>query len=56
MKNKKFWIIIYFISLSGIAAFINLISLFSLVDLIKEERNTLTDKEIYLLQKLANKK
>ena len=40
----------------GIAALINLISLFSLVDLIKEERNTLTDKEIYLLQKLANKK
>ena len=26
------------------------------LDLIKEERNTLTDKEIYLLQKLANKK
>ncbi|MFL2892206.1 MAG: hypothetical protein ACJZ8F_01880 [Candidatus Pelagibacter sp.] len=48
--------LIYFISLSGIAAFINLISLFSLVDLIKEEKNTLTDKEIYLLQKLANKK
>ena len=48
--------LVYFISLSGIAAFINLISLFSLVDLIKEERNTLTDKEIYLLQKLANKK
>ena len=48
--------LIYFISLSGIAALINLISLFSLVDLIKEERNTLTEKEIYLLQKLANKK
>ena len=48
--------LIYFISLSGIAALINLISLFSLVDLIKEVRNTLTDKEIYLLQKLANKK
>ncbi len=48
--------LIYFISLSGIAAFINLISLFCLVDLIKEERNSLTDKEIYLLQKLANKK
>ena len=46
----------YFIVFSGIAALINLISLFSLVDLIKEERNTLTDKEIYLLQKLANKK
>ena len=47
---------IYFIILSGIGALANLISLFSLVDLIKEERNTLTDKEIYLLQKLANKK
>lgn len=33
-----------------------LISLFSLRDKIKEERNTLTDKEIYLLQKLAKKK
>ena len=48
--------LIYFILLSGLAALANLISLFSLVDLIKEERNTLTDKEIYLLQKLANKK
>ena len=48
--------LIYFISFSGLAAFINLISLFSLVDLIKEERNILTEKEIYLLQKLANKK
>ena len=48
--------LIHFIIFSGIAALINLISLFSLVDLIKEERNTLTDKEIYLLQKLANKK
>jgi ABC-type Fe3+-siderophore transport system permease subunit len=47
---------LYFIVLSGIGAFANLISLFSLVDLIKEERNTLTDKEIYLLQKLANRK
>ena len=33
-----------------------LISLFSLRDKIKEERNTLTDTEIYLLQKLAKKK
>ena len=48
--------LIYFIIFSGIAAIINLISLFSLVDLIKEERNTLTDREIYLLQRLANKK
>tara|TARA_B100002019_G_scaffold211323_1_gene184128 strand:- start:509 stop:964 length:456 start_codon:yes stop_codon:yes gene_type:complete len=48
--------LIYFIILSGIGALTNLISLLSLVDLIKEERNTLTDKEIYLLQKLANRK
>tara|TARA_B100002019_G_C20979315_1_gene455010 strand:+ start:134 stop:589 length:456 start_codon:yes stop_codon:yes gene_type:complete len=48
--------LINFIILSGIASLVNLISLFSLVDLIKEERNTLTDKEIYLLQKLAEKK
>jgi len=48
--------LILFVILSGIAAIVNLISLFSLVDLIKEERNTLTDKEIYLLQQLANKK
>jgi len=48
--------LIYFIILSGIAGMVNLIALFSLVDLIKEERNTLTDKEIYLLQQLANKK
>ena len=48
--------LIHFIVLSGVAALINLISLFSLEDLIKDERNTLTDKEIYLLQKLANKK
>ena len=48
--------LIYFIFLSGIAALTNLISIYSLVDLIKEDRNTLTDKEIYLLQKLANKK
>jgi hypothetical protein len=45
-----------FILLSGLAALANLVSLFSLVDLIKEERNTLTDKEIYLLQKLAGRK
>ena len=48
--------LVHFIAFSGIAALINLISLFSLEDLIKEEKNTLTDKEIYLLQKLANKK
>tara|TARA_B100000886_G_C20399874_1_gene482060 strand:- start:1110 stop:1565 length:456 start_codon:yes stop_codon:yes gene_type:complete len=48
--------LIAFTILSGFAALINLLSLFTLVDLIKEERNTLTDKEIYLLQKLAKKK
>ena len=47
--------LIYFILLSGLAGLVNLIALFCLVDLIKEERNTLTDKEIYLLKKLANK-
>tara|TARA_B100002019_G_C21196273_1_gene561590 strand:- start:634 stop:1089 length:456 start_codon:yes stop_codon:yes gene_type:complete len=47
--------LIYFIILSGLAGLVNLIALLSLTDLIKEERNTLTDKEIYLLQKLANK-
>ena len=47
--------LIYFILLSGLAGLVNLIVLFCLVDLIKEERNTLTDKEIYLLKKLANK-
>jgi len=47
---------IYFIFLTGISSIFILITLFSLVDQIKEEKNTLTDKEIYLLQKLANKK
>ena len=47
---------IYFIFLTGISSMFILITLFSLVDQIKEEKNTLTDKEIYLLQKLANKK
>ena len=47
---------IYFILLTGIASLIILITLFSLIDQIKEEKNALTDKEIYLLQKLAKKK
>ena len=47
---------IYFIILTGLASIISLISSLSLIDRIKEEKNTLTDKEIYLLQKLANKK
>ena len=48
--------IIYFILLSGISSLVVLTTLFSLNDQIKEEKNTLTDKEIYLLQKLAKKK
>jgi hypothetical protein len=48
--------LISFIVLSGIAGTVNLIALFSLVDLIKEDRNSLTDKEIFLLQQLASKK
>ena len=47
---------IYFIILTGLLSLIVLINLFSLIDQIKEEKNTLTDKEIYLLQKLAKKK
>ena len=47
---------IYFIILTGLASFISLVASFSLINQIKEERNTLTDKEIYLLQKLAKKK
>ena len=45
-----------FVFLTGISAFTILITLFSLIDQIKEEKNTLTEKEIYLLQKLAKKK
>ena len=47
--------LISFIVLSGIAGIVNLMALFSLVDLIKEDRNSLTDKEIFLLQQLAQK-
>jgi len=46
---------IYFMILTGISSLIILVTLFSLIDQIKEEKNTLTDKEIYLLQKLAKK-
>ena len=46
----------YFVALTGSSSFITLITLVSLVDQIKEEKNTLTEKEIYLLQKLAKKK
>ena len=48
--------IIYFILLPGLSSLVVLTTLFSLNDQIKEEKNTLTDKEIYLLQKLAKKK
>ena len=41
---------------STCTALIILVTLFSLIDQIKEEKNTLTDKEIYLLQELAKKK
>ena len=47
---------IYFVILTGIVSFFSLITLFSLEDQIKEEKNTLTEKEIYLLQQLAKKK
>ncbi len=47
---------IYFTLLTGFSSLIILITLFSLIDQIKEEKNTLTEKEIYLLQKLAKKK
>ena len=42
---------LYFIILTGISSLIILVTLFSLIDQIKEEKNTLSDKEIYLLQK-----
>ena len=47
---------IYFVALTGASSLIVLVTLFSLIDQIKDEKNTLTDKEIYLLQKLAKKK
>ena len=47
---------IYFIILIGLVSFFLLITLLSLEDQIKEEKNTLSEKEIYLLQQLAKKK
>ena len=47
---------IYFIILISLVSLFSLITLFSLEDQIKEEKNTLTEKEIYLLQQLAKKK
>ena len=46
----------YFVILTGLVSFFSLLTLFSLEDQIKEEKNTLTEKEIYLLQQLAKKK
>ncbi len=47
---------IYFILITGIVSLFTLMTLFSLENQIKEEKNTLTEKEIYLLQQLAKKK
>ena len=47
---------IYFTLLTGFVSFFSLITLFSLEDQIKEEKNTLSEKEIYILQQLAKKK
>ena len=47
---------IYFLLITFFSSVFTLLSLFSLKNQIKEERNTLTEKEIYLLQKLAKKK
>ena len=47
---------IYFLILTCSVSFFSLITLFSLDDQIKDEKNTLTEKEIYLLQQLAKKK
>jgi len=48
--------LIYFVILTAVTALVGLITSLSLSGQIKEERNTLSDKEIYLLQKLAKKK
>ena len=50
LKEIKFLIILIFPTI------FTLLSIISLKYQIKEERNTLTEKEIYLLQKLAKKK
>ena len=47
---------VYFVILTGLVSLFSLITLYSLEDQIKEEKNTLTEKEIYLLQQLAKKK
>ena len=48
--------LIYFVILTGFASLVSLITSLSLVHQIKEDRNNLSEKEIYLLQKLAKKK
>ena len=47
---------IYFILITGFVSFFTLLCLLSLEDQINEQKNTLTEKEIYLLQQLAKKK
>ena len=47
---------ILFLIITFLTSVLMLLSLFSLREQIKEERNTLTEKEIYLLQQLAKKK
>ena len=47
---------IYFMIITAIVSCFTLLTLFSLENQIKEQKNTLTEKEIYLLQQLAKKK
>ena len=47
---------ILFLIITFLTSVLMLLSLFSLREQIKEERNTLSEKEIYLLQQLAKKK
>ena len=47
---------ILFLIITFLTAVLILLNLLSLREQIKEERNTLTEKEIYLLQQLAKKK
>ena len=47
---------ILFLIITFLTSLLVLLSLFSLREQIKEERNTLSEKEIYLLQQLAKKK
>ena len=42
--------------ITAIVSCFTLLTLFSLENQIKEQKNTLTEKEIYLLQQLAKKK